>query len=290
MVGNATEEHLLAIELEALVLGELNGADAEQVLYPIDDLAVLPQDDLGTIEVRCLARPELRTLHGKQRHLHLVDRQFDVLRHITTSLSYEAAVGCVDTALQRHVEPLGTRPFDLDLQLHVGSQGRDVGRGDIETVAGDTDRVHGVDVHVAEQTAARVPARLAAVGQDGQDGDDVLLAVLQVAADVELRTEVAVVNLSEPVPVDPNDGTGHHAFEVEHHLAPLPSLIGPEVLLVAGIGEALESASRTSHSLPREFHLIIVRNVECAPAGIVHHPLHLYRGVVQQAELPPVVQ
>ena len=137
MVGNSTEEYLLAVELEAFFLGELYGADAEKVLNTVDSLALLLQDDFGTVEVGRLARPKLRMCHSKERHFYLIDSQLDVLGHFARALSHEGAIGSIDFTLERHIEPLSACSLNLDLQLYRSLTFRDGGRGDVETVACD---------------------------------------------------------------------------------------------------------------------------------------------------------
>ena len=192
MVCYATQEEFLAIEQESLFLVELDGAYAKLIAHAVDDLSILLQHYLGTIEVGLFARPEARRWDRHDGHLHLVDQQLDILRDITLSACHFASVGVVDVALECHVEALSTCTLYLNLQGHLCLGCGNPGCCDVKSVAGHTHGILRVDMYIAEKAATGVPTRAVGWCHMTHHRRYVLPVIIEESADVELGTEISV--------------------------------------------------------------------------------------------------
>lgn len=96
VVGHALQEHLLAIETQAELLREFDGADAEPLGQPVDHLASGRQFHLRHIQRRRLDRPQLRRSEPKLRQGHFDLGEIAHWRHRRPCFTDLLAIGRVD--------------------------------------------------------------------------------------------------------------------------------------------------------------------------------------------------
>ncbi len=137
-------------------------------------------------------------------------------------------------------------------------------------------------IHVAVKPAPRIPSRVFRLAGVGLDSDYVILAIAQLAGDIHLKPQIAIVSAPYPLSVKIHVAHEHNPPEVEKHPPAFPLRIGMKGLPVPSASHLLEStrAQTTRHirhrvvgigflvvarSDPRLRYLIIMRNVDHLP-------------------------
>ena len=134
-----------------------------------------------------------------------------------------------------------------------------------------------------EQTATRIPAGVARLAGVGNDLDQVVLAVFQFVAQVDLEAYVAVVRAADALTVEQHVSRVHNAAEIDQHALALQVGGWGQVVAVVALAHLLEAAAG-------EAALDIGRHV-----GVVGllvsgwcHPRLFYLEVVRQVDVPPL--
>ncbi len=259
VIGDALQEEFLAIEFESELGRELHGADAEVVLHAVYHLAVLHQCHFGTIEVRRLARPQLRSIDGSERELYLRVQQFVLQRSLGLALGHQLSVGSVYLGEDVHIERFATDAFELHLHLNIGSSIGNLRCGDVETMAGNGNGILHHQVDIPEDATASIPTRTSLRTCVGTHCHDVFLIIIEQFGDVHLIAVVAIFVAADLFAVDPHVAHVHDALEVEQHPMVFPCLIGLEGFAVPACFHGLETTSTACRLIPRLFHLEVVR-------------------------------
>ena len=208
VVAHALDLAPLAVEIEALVGNQREGADAEAGLVLVQHGLVIrvQQPGLGAVEDGMFRRPGLR------------DGDAHLLRHRAVCLLVQsdaiASVGSPDGCSHPHAFPESRY---LEFQLHRRLFGRQFCRPDARAPNGDMGFVGLDQVHVAVEAGAGVPAR--AVGQVFEaDFQQVVLAVgVHERCHVGVEGVVAVGPFGHVPAVDAHLRLAHGAVEEQGH-------------------------------------------------------------------------
>ena len=171
----------------------------------------------------------------------------------------------------------------------VGELGRNahiavVARGDVKGVTLEIEVSRGGDeADVSEESAAGVPTGVAWLAGIGDDLDEVVLAVFQSVAEVNLEAHVAVVCATHGLAVEQHVGGVHDALKVEEHTTAFPVGIGGEVVTVITFTHLLETATRQT-ALDIRSHIGIVGFLICCRC----HPGLFNLEVVRHVDLLPL--
>ena len=303
VVGITLQQHLLAVEQQALVGRYLDGANAEALLHTIHrhPLLVVECSHDG-VEVRMVRVPQLRIgyLHLGQLLFHDACRRRAA--HLCPPLIDRLPLRVEDAQRYRHFLVASARS-------HLGSDGHKavVARGDAQRVTLKIQVAVGAhQFHVAKQSATRVPARVARLARVGTHSHHVVLSHLQFLSHIYLEPHVAIVRASHLLAVHIDIAHIHDATEIQqqsappervgrHQVQPVPSL--PHLLEATTAQSALDIgrrvvvvglfASRRRH--PRLLYLEVVRHAHRAPSCVVQfHVRPVFH--VASLEVPAVVQ
>ncbi len=184
MVAHAVERHTHAIEGEALIRVELDGADAEVRARGIHGLAVLLHGGDSGVERRVLQVPELGVGHLQVEGGGADGAGLDAGGAGGAGghgLAGDFAIGVerINVGLDGGVGGRGGFVNDIHLDVDRGGTGGDFRRGDKRAPVGDVHGAGRFEPHIAVDAAAGIPAR-GVVGVVNPDGDDVVRAGLEV--------------------------------------------------------------------------------------------------------------
>ena len=279
MVGDALEEHLLAVELEAEVGAVFDGAYAELGLLLVHQDAVVKDVGAAAVEIGRLGAPELGVQHRHGHQLELVGGVLRELVHRVAGADNLTAVGGEDCG--NHFDVVLAESRHLHLDLHGGLLGAHLRGVHIESVTGDMRGVLHLEEDVAEETAAGVPARAVFLARRGAHGHHVEGVVAQSLGHVALEAAVSVFRRTDLLPVHPHVAVVHDAAEVQQHLAAHPQGVGLEGLAIPALAHRLEAACAAGALVPGQLKLEVVGQRELAPGRIVVAHLGAALGVVE---------
>ena len=187
---------------------------------------------------------------------------------------------------------VGVEDFEGDVCGLVGAVGELGGDGDVTVVArGDVEGMTleievsggGDEADVAEESATCVPTGVAWLTGIGNDLDEVVFAVTQTVAEVDLEAHVAVVGASHELAVEQDVGCIHDAFEVEEHTTAFHISRWGKMVAVIAFGHFFEAATRQA-ALDIRGHICIIGFL----IGRWCHPGLLNLKIVRHVHLPPI--
>ena len=299
VLAHALELGVHAVELEAHVGGEFDGAEAELSLVGVHHCAVLLDGGHQDVEVGRAAVPgvpELGTLDA------------DGLRHRgggsgrgvggggggglseLRALFIGGGVQLVDGLLHRHIGGGGGVVLHVGLDVHRPVISAALDGVDESAVPGHVDGAGDGEVHAAVNAAAGIPTA-GGDGVDYLDGDDVLAGVVQIFGGQDKGERiVAVLVFAQLVAVEVDIGLHVRAAEVDgDDLVILPVGTDGEALAVPAGAAGEVAAFRLVRAAVLLLDAEVVGEVQGAPGGVVKDQ-RLRAGNVAQIELPVFVK
>ena len=275
VVGAALEDHLPAIEAEAEVGAELDGAESEVVGGHVGYGAVAAEQFRPyIIQIRCIDVPQAGLLDvdvGDQAGLLMAGR--GEAPHVDGVAIYAAPLVIIDGENHtRREAPHEVRKLCRDAHVAV------VAGGDTEGMAVEEEFLgRGDETDVAVQSCAGVPAGVLGLAGVGDDLNQVVLAVAECTADVDLKAHVAVVGASDALTVQIDVGGVEHTLEVEQHTTVAHIVRGSEVSAVVAFAHRLEASARQGigggigigGDSPRHFYLEVMGHIDAPPVSLV---------------------
>jgi len=271
MQADALQGDVLAVEKESFEGVELDGADAEKGLLPVDDGPVLldggdrpveaglfqaPEAGIGNLEFRLGGGASFGG-NGKRNPVGGRDGGgIAIARRIDDSLDFDADRG-----------PGGI--VQRGLEIGRGGGGGDIGRGRKDSPMSDMDRGCLYQPYVSVDAGSRVPA-----GRIGRiveaHGDNVGLARHDIGGEIDAIRGVTIGPAARALPVDPDRGVGHGPIDIEEEF--LSAIGGGNVKMLPIPRHAPEAAfprliGRIGDERP--FDGPIMRQIEEPPSAVV---------------------
>ena len=190
--------------------------------------------------------------------------------------------------------PVGGADFDVHGHVLVAPLHHHLGRNADEAVLAGRDlqriacevevAVRGHQFHRANQSAARVPSRVARLASVGLHGNDVVLAKAQLVGHVNLESHVAIVRSAYSGAVQEDVARVHDALEVQQQPAPLQAVGRRQMVAIPGHAHLLEGAAAQA-ALDVCRRVVVVGLL----AGVRRHPGLLYLEIMRHVHLSPVL-
>ena len=269
--ADAVEAVRMAVEQEALVLAELDGAYAERGHVTVALPGAFADGAGGAVEVRSVKIPAMRV--GD------IDLCLDALLasggdgDVIGGAAGLLAGGIEDGGLQR--DPRFLRALVLHLGAdHHGRFGVGHGRrSDVGAPLRDAYGAADVEPNVAVDAGAGIPARGLIFGRQPH-GQHVLLAELEVGCEIEREALIPVGASAHLLAVDPDGGVRHGAIELDAEVLAPGAVRDGEVFAIPGDAEEGKAAIvRIKLAVERALDGPIVGQVERAPRGVAESGL-----------------
>lgn len=124
--------------------------------------------------------------------------------------------------------------------------------------------------------ATCIPTAAAHLTRIAAEGNDILLAPLELRSNVGDTPEIAVLRGCDLLPVQEHVAYRHQSLELDQHLPALPRFLGREALAVPTLHEAFETDRPLGLLVPRQLEFVVVRRIDPAPARVVKRRLRVF--------------
>ena len=272
MVADALQFQVAAIQGEALVLVETDGADAERRRVSIHGQIVLEHLGHQRVEVGMVDVPALRLRHGQKGWDGERSRPRGIgwNRHVHEGAAHHDAVGAEHRRLHRGLDLFAGTVAQRGFHRHRSLVIAHLGRCDIGAPMGNIHGPGNVEPHVAIDARARIPARRVILGREPHSNEVGNAVEIQVRREVQAEAYVAVRTPAQLMPVQPHLRIGHSAVELDAEVFSLSAGRKRERLAIpAGAEDGQRAGVRVELRIERTFDRPIVGQPDGAPRGIV---------------------